>query len=192
MFDLTFFLTSILLGMGLAMDAFSVSLANGLHEPKMRLPKMLGIAGIFAFFQAMMPMIGWICIRTVLTYFQSFEAFIPWIALVLLLFIGGKMLYDGIRGDEECGDLKVGVAALLLQAVATSIDALSAGFAIDGDLIHALVSVLIIAVVTFLICLVGIFIGKKFGTCLQRKATVFGGIVLILVGIEIFLSGLLG
>lgn len=192
MFDLTFFLTNILLGLGLAMDAFSVSLANGLHEPKMRLPKMLLIAGIFAFFQAMMPMIGWICIRTVLQYFEAFEIFIPWIALVLLLFIGGKMLLDGIRGDEEYEDLKVGIAALLLQAVATSIDALSAGFAIKGDLIEALVAVLVIAVVTFVICLGGIFIGKKFGTCLQRKATIFGGAVLILVGIEIFLTGLLG
>lgn len=191
MFDLAFFSTNIMLGAALAMDAFSVSLANGLHEPNMKIRKMLGVAGVFAFFQALMPMIGWICIHTVVEYFNAFEAFIPWIALVLLCFIGGKMLYDGIKGEGEDEAPGVGLCALLVQGVATSIDALSAGFAIKGDILHALVAVAVIAAVTFGICTAGILIGRKFGTRLSNKATILGGVILILIGIEIFLTGLL-
>ncbi len=188
-----FFLESILLGVGLAMDAFSVSLANGLNEQNMKKGKMLGVAGTFAFFQALMPLLGWICVHTILQYFEAFEGFIPWIALILLLLIGGKMLLDGIfhkEGDEAHG---VGIVALLIQGVATSIDALSVGFTIaEYQLVQALISVLLIATVTFGICLGGIFIGKKFGTKLSNKATIFGGIILILIGIEIFITGVIG
>jgi len=99
--SLLFFVNSIMLGVGLAMDAFSVSLANGLHEPEMKKNKMCGIAGVFAIFQALMPMLGWICVHTIVRYFKAFEKFIPWIALVLLLFIGGKMLIEGIKGDSD-------------------------------------------------------------------------------------------
>ena len=99
--SLLFFFNSVLLGLGLAMDAFSVSLANGLNEPDMKSRKMCGVAGVFAFFQAAMPMIGWICVHTIVQYFNKFKNFIPWIALVLLLFIGGKMLIDGIKNTNE-------------------------------------------------------------------------------------------
>ena len=92
-----FFFLSIMLGIGLAMDAFSVSLANGLNEPNMKFGKTLGIAGMFAFFQALMPLIGWVCVHTVVQYFSAFEKFIPWIALALLGYIGTKMLIDGFR-----------------------------------------------------------------------------------------------
>lgn len=188
-----FFLESILLGCGLAMDAFSVSLANGLNEKNMRNRKMLGIAGVFAFFQGLMPMIGWICVHTVLQHFQAFEKLIPWIALALLGFIGGKMLIDGIRHKEECEPVKLTIGGLLLQGVATSIDALSVGFTIaEYPWQMALVSVLIIGIVTFIICMLGIFLGKVFGTRLADKATIIGGIILILIGIEIFVTGLLG
>lgn len=188
-----FFLESILLGCGLAMDAFSVSLANGLNEKNMRNRKMVGIAGVFAFFQGLMPMIGWICVHTVLQHFQAFEKFIPWIALALLGFIGGKMLIDGIRHKEECESVKLTIGGLLLQGVATSIDALSVGFTIaEYPWQMALVSVLIIGIVTFIICMLGIFLGKIFGTRLADKATIIGGIILILIGIEIFVTGLLG
>lgn len=188
-----FFLESILLGCGLAMDAFSVSLANGLNEKNMRNRKMVGIAGVFAFFQGLMPMIGWICVHTVLQHFQAFEKLIPWIALALLGFIGGKMLIDGIRHKEECESVKLTIGGLLLQGVATSIDALSVGFTIaEYPWQMALVSVLIIGIVTFIICMLGIFLGKVFGTRLADKATIIGGIILILIGIEIFVTGLLG
>ncbi len=188
-----FLLQSILLGVGLAMDAFSVSLANGLHESKMKLSRMSGIAGTFAAFQFLMPMAGWVCVHTVLQYFSAFEALIPYIALALLGFIGGKMLYEGIKSKDETESPAVGLSALLLQGVATSIDALSVGFTIaDYELLSALAACLIIAVVTFFICLGGLFIGKKFGTVLAGKASILGGAILIFIGIEIFLTGILG
>lgn len=191
MWNFRFFFNSILLGVGLAMDAFSVSLANGLHEPKMKKNKMCGIAGVFGFFQALMPMIGWICVHTVVQYFQMFEKFIPWIALFLLIYIGGSMLIEGIKGEEEEEHHGVGVKALLVQGIATSIDALSVGFTIaDYGFVMALVCSLIIAVVTFFICVGGLTIGKKFGTKLSNKASILGGVILIFIGIEIFMTGI--
>ena len=193
-YDVQFFLTAILLGMGLAMDAFSVSLANGLNDHGMRVGKACGIAGLFAFFQALMPMLGWVCIHTVVQYFNAFEKFIPWIALILLAYIGGKMLYDGIKdgGCEEAEAPKLGLLALCVQGIATSIDALSVGFTIaDYDLPAALIASLIIAIVTFIICLCGVLIGKKMGTCLAGKATIFGGVILIGIGLWIFIKGVL-
>lgn len=190
--NLLFFFNSVLLGVGLAMDAFSVSLANGLNEPKMKKKKMCGVAGVFAVFQALMPMIGWICVHTVVQYFKSFEKFIPWIALILLLFIGGKMLMEGIRNkDGEVEKPEVGFAALLVQGVATSIDALSVGFTIaEYGLLMAIVCAVIIAVVTFIICMIGLVIGKKVGTKLSNKANILGGAILIFIGIEIFVTGI--
>ena len=189
-----FFVNSILLGVGLAMDAFSVSLANGLQDPKMKKGKMAGIAGVFAGFQALMPMLGWICVHTVMQYFEAFEKFIPWIALILLVFIGGKMLMDGIKNkDEEEESPALGFVALMVQGVATSIDALSVGVTNSGyNLPMALVSALIIAAVTFVICMAGIVIGKRFGTKLSNKATILGGLILIFIGIEIFIKGIFG
>lgn len=189
--SLLFFVNSIMLGVGLAMDAFSVSLANGLHEPEMKKNKMCGIAGVFAIFQALMPMLGWICVHTIVRYFKAFEKFIPWIALVLLLFIGGKMLIEGIKGDsDEMETSKVGLGALMVQGVATSIDALSVGFTIvDYDLLMAVVASVIIAAVTFVICMIGLLVGKKVGMRLSNKANILGGIILVIIGIEIFVTG---
>ena len=187
-----FIIYSIGLGIGLAMDAFSVSLANGLNDRTMKMRKMIGIAGIFAFFQALMPMIGWVCVHTVAQMFTAFQKFIPWIALVLLLFIGGKMLIEGITKKCDCELSGVGIAALLVQGVATSIDALSVGFTIsEYDLIMAVLCALIIAVVTFIVCMFGVFLGKKFGTCLAGKASILGGSILVIIGISIFLRGIL-
>ena len=192
-YSFLFFLNSVLLGVGLAMDAFSVSLANGLHEPKMRMNKMCGIAGIFAGFQALMPMAGWICVHTILEYFEAFRKFIPWIALILLCYIGGEMLIGGIRHhDSEEESVGVGLRVLLIQGIATSIDALSVGFTIaDYDWLMALVCSLIIAAVTFVICMAGLVLGKKFGTKLSGKAEILGGVILIAIGVEIFLSNIL-
>lgn len=188
-----FVFNSILLGVGLAMDAFSVSMANGLNEPKMKRGKMCSIAGVFAGFQFAMPMIGWICVHTIVQYFKAFETFIPWIALVLLAYIGGKMLLEGIHSEDSIEEKpSVGLTALLLQGIATSIDALSVGFTIANyGLIMALAAGLIIAVVTFIICSAGLVIGKTFGTKLSNKAQIFGGIILIAIGIEIFISGII-
>ena len=192
MWTVGFFVESVLLGVGLAMDAFSVSLANGLGEPCMKRRKMCGIAGVFSFFQCLMPLIGWICVHTIARKFAAFERCIPWIALALLGFIGGKMLYEGI-GKNTC-DMEapaVGLGALMIQGIATSIDALSVGFTIsEYGWLQAVVCCLLIAVVTFVICMGGLAIGRRFGTCMAGKASVLGGVILILIGIEIFLTGI--
>ena len=208
---MVFVINSVLLGVGLAMDAFSVSIVNGLNETRMSKGKALGIAGTYAGFQFAMPMIGWFCVHTIAEAFQAFQKYIPWIALLLLLYIGGKMLLEGIRnqrevgsGDsvhtEECCDEKaadsedsaeLGLTTLLLQGVATSIDALSVGFTISGyNAAKAFIASLLIAVTTLIVCLVGLRFGKKFADKLADKATVLGGVILILIGIEIFVTGI--
>lgn len=186
--DLKFFLTSSFLGVGLAMDASAVSMANGLKDPKMKINKVLLIAFMFAFFQALMPLIGYLVGHAVL---ELIEPFIPWIALLLLSFVGGKMLYEGMKneGDEEVKSLTF--KALIIQAIATSIDALSVGFTFAGyEIIEALVACGFIALVTFVICILSVFIGKKFGDKLGNKAEILGGIILIAIGLEIFITGI--
>ena len=203
--DFAFFFNSILIGTGLAMDAFSVSLANGLNEPNMRSNKMCAVAGMFALFQGFMPFIGWICVKTVAQYFTAFETLIPWIALLLLSFIGGKMVYESVKEMKECkaaceGDVScecacefqpkiAGFWTLVVQGIATSIDALSVGFTIsEYNVWKALIAALLIAAVTFAICLGGIQIGKKTGTVLAGKAGLVGGAILIFIGLEIFIT----
>ncbi len=183
-------ITSIFMGIGLAMDACAASMANGLHEPKMKLNKICLIAFMFGLFQAAMPFIGYLVGSA---FLSSIEWIIPWIALILLGFIGGKTLFESIKNkDEEEIEIKqLTIKVLLFQAVATSIDALSVGFTIsDYTLIEALVCVSIIAIVTFIICVIAVYLGKKFGTKLGNKAEILGGIILILIGIEIFITGI--
>ena len=171
-----FFLNSALLGVGLAMDAFSVSMANGLHDPHMGKGTMVKI--------------GWVCVHTIVELFASFETFIPWIALALLGYIGGKMLVEGIKGEEAEEAAELSAGALFMQGVATSIDALSVGFTIsEYGWLMALTAAVIIAAVTFFICMAGLRIGKKFGTQLSGKANILGGVILIGIGLEIFISG---
>ena len=187
-----FFFNSILFGIGLAMDAFSVSVANGIADPGMRRNKALLIAGVFGGFQTAMPLFGWLFVHTISRLFSAFHRWIPWIALILLAYIGGKMLYEGIRGEapEEEGT-SLGFTALLIQGIATSIDALSVGFTIaDYDPLMALAESLIIGIVTFLICLAGLFLGKRIGARLAGRAQLLGGVILIAIGIEIFLTGI--
>ncbi len=200
--DFLFFLNSALLGVGLAMDAFSVSMANGLHEPEMPPRRMCLVAWVYALFQYAMPVIGWLCVHTIVELFSSFEKLIPWIALLLLAYIGGKMLLEGLREKSAGADGAPEEARnpahvltgrlLLLQGVATSIDALSVGFTIEEYRFAAAnVAALIIAAVTFVICMGGLKIGKIAGTRLSWKASVLGGCILIGIGIEIFLKGML-
>lgn len=192
-FGFLFFVNSIMFGIGLAMDAFSVSMANGLNEPNMKKSKMCLVAGTFSAFQIIMPLTGWLCVHTVAEHFNTFQKYIPWIALVLLCYIGGKMLFEGLRkksGEETPSE--VGIGSLLIQGVATSIDALSVGFTVSSyTLTEALVESLIIGAVTFALCFVGLIIGKTFGTKISGKATVLGGIILIGIGIEIFITGII-
>lgn len=194
--EFEFVTESILIGIGLAMDAFSVSLANGLRDCKMKAGTAIGMASIFAAFQFIMPVIGWILISTVSNKFQVFEKMIPWIAFFLLLYIGGKMFAEGIKEikkksqDAEeflrCSVKKLPISEIAIQGVATSLDALSVGFTTVGyGFARMIASSLIIGAVTFLICGTGIVIGKKFGTGLKGKASVFGGILLIAIGTKI-------
>lgn len=239
--NIVFIVNSILLGIGLAMDAFSVSCANGLREPKMKLVRMSMIAGVYAFFQFLMPMIGWTFVHTAKEYLTVLQGYIPWIALVLLCWIGGKMILEGMekrrQGMEPVGedficsheDISGNVcpepaaaqaqpsqgkaqssqaqpsqgkaqlsvddtsaltaSVLLVQGIATSIDALSVGFTIaDYDMVLALAACLIIAVVTFVICMAGLVIGRKVGEKLAGKADILGGVILIAIGIEIVMT----
>ena len=192
-----FYLESALLGAGLAMDAFSVSLANGLREPRMGRGRMAGIAGVYAGFQYLMPLLGWVCVHTLVELVSSLERFIPWIAFALLGWIGGKMLFEGLRERREAGDeppkrKPLGLRELLLQGVATSIDALSVGFTIEQyDLGTASLAAGIIGAVTFGICLAGLALGRRAGTKLSRHASILGGIILIAIGFKIFLEGAL-
>lgn len=188
---LVFLLTNLALGVGLAMDAFSVSMANGLNEPNMKKSKMLKIAGVYGIFQGVMPMTGWFCVHTIVNLFTKFEPAIPWIALILLLWIGGGMVKEGLSGEEKGSEVKTLTGGqLFLQGLATSIDALSVGFTIaEYNVTMAFAAACLIAFVTFIICLCGVKIGKVFGMKLADKATVFGGIILILIGLEIWISG---
>ncbi len=197
-----FIFNSVLLGVGLAMDAFSISVANGIVEPDMRKTRMFKISGVYAVFQFLMPLIGWFLVTTVAEIFTAFHKFIPWIALFLLLFIGGKMVVEGIKDKKQGGKKekeevkeakKLTWGALIVQGVATSIDALSVGFTIaDYSFLRAFASSLIIGVVTLVICLLGLIFGKKIGAKFVSTATIIGGVILILIGIEIFVKGFLG
>ena len=191
-----FFLNGILLGVGLAMDAFSVSLANGLNEPKMRRRQIALIAATFGAFQAAMPLIGWALVHLAVEKFSAFQKYVPWIALALLAWIGGKMIVEGIRdrkktGEDEQKGKKLTLRLLLVQGIATSIDALSVGFTIaEYDLVAALIAALLIAATTFFICVAGVLLGRKFGTWLSFRASILGGVILIGIGIEILIKGL--
>ena len=188
----SFFLNSFFFGVGLSMDAFSVSLANGLREPFMKARRMCVFAGTFSVFQLLMPLLGWIMVHTIRQYFDAAQRFIPWIALVLLLYIGGKMLLEGIRhkGTDETAQ-SVSAGGLLMQGIATSIDALSVGFTIaDYTWQPAVIEALIIGAVTFAVCLAGLALGKRFGTRFSGKAEILGGLILIGIGIEIFVTGI--
>lgn len=189
-FNASFFIDSILFGFGLAMDAFSVSVANGLNEPRMKMRKILLISLVFAFFQALMPMLGWTCVHTIVSIFCTLKKFVPWIAFILLLYIGGSMIIESRRDENASSPAKVGFISLLIQGIATSIDALSVGFTTsEYNLAEALLSAFIIAAVTFVICFAGVFIGKKAGDRFSGRAGICGGAILIFIGLKIFIEG---
>ncbi len=191
--DAIFIINSILMGVGLAMDAFSVSMVNGLSEPEMKAPRICLIAGVYALFQIAMPLIGWFLVSRAVEAFGVIEGLLPWISLALLLFIGIKMLIEGIKGgDDETQAGRLGFGTLLVQGIATSIDALAVGFTLaEYPVGPALLEAGIIGAVTFGLCVIGVMIGKKVGTKLAGKASILGGIILIGIGIEIFISGML-
>ncbi len=192
-FDLLFISNAVLFGFGLAMDAFSVSVANGLNEPKMKNSKINLVATTFGLFQGLMPLIGWFCVSTVATIFFGFQKYIPWIALVLLLYIGSKMIIECyLSKEEKCTFEQLSLVGLLLQGVATSIDALSVGFTISNYSFHfAFHEAFIIGAITYLASYLGVKIGQKFGIKYSNRASLLGGCILILIGIRIWIKGVL-
>ena len=186
------------------MDAFSVSLADGLGEREMTPARALTIAGTFAVFQFAMPVAGWLLVHTAAERFTAFQKCIPWIALILLLYIGGKMLIEGISenrrtagsaggetAEDEAQNAHLSAGDLMVQGVATSIDALSVGFTIAAySAAQAVMSSVIIGGVTLVICMAGLYLGRSIGTKLAGKASILGGVILIAIGIEIWAKGL--
>lgn len=188
--DFMFFVHSLLLGVGLEMDAFAVSVANGVQDPGMKNRKVLLIAGTFGIFQGLMPLIGWFFVNVAADQFSVFEKIIPFISLILLVFIGSKMVKEGLAGNDEAVAI-AGFGALMVQGIATSIDALSVGFTIaDYTLLAAALCAVIITLVTLIFCLFALKLGNKIGSRFSDKATVVGGIILIILGIEIFVTGM--
>ena len=192
--NLLFFLNSALLGVGLAMDAFSVSCANGLNEPNLKPGRAAAIAGIYGGFQFAMPLIGWAFVHTIATYLKSSQRIIHIIAFALLLYIGIKMIITGIAGggSGDAEEAKAGLGALLIEGVVTSIDALSVGFTIsEYGFAAALLEAGIIGIVTFAICVAGLYIGRAIGTRFAGKASVIGGVILVAIGIENLVMGII-
>ena len=184
------FLTLLGIGVGLSMDAFSVAVCKGLGMPKINKKQTLLIGLFFGGFQALMPLIGWLLGSS----FSSYVSFLaPWVSFVLLSIIGGKMIYEAIKGDNECEccEHPFSMAELLSLAVATSIDALVMGvsFSLDGTNIFS--AILIIGVTTFLLSMVGVLVGHHFGTKYQKRAEIAGGVILCLIGIKTLLEYLL-
>ena len=178
-----------LIAVGLSMDAFAVSVCKGLATRQLRCRHYLIIGAWFGGFQALMPSLGYLLGSTFESYITAID---HWVAFVLLCLIGGSMVKEARSDDEEAGadNSSFAFKTMLLLAIATSIDALSVGFTIsEYGWLMALAASLIIAVVTFFICMAGLRIGKKFGTQLSGKANILGGVILIGIGLEIFITG---
>lgn len=191
MSDLFFIVSSFFIGLGLAMDAFSVSMANGLNEPKMRKRKRIMMAGVFGGFQGLMPLLGWLAVHTIVEIFSAFAKFVPLLGFILLLLVGGKMLMEGIWSwnEESVEEDVLKKRVLFVQGIATSIDALSVGFTIaDYSFVRAFICSAIIATITFGMCLIGIRIGRYFGVKLAGKASVLGGLILIGIAIRLVIG----
>lgn len=176
---------TIFIGIGLSMDAFAVSVSSGMTMKKIKICDVLKIALCFGLFQAIMPLIGWFAACSFCKYIEMFD---KWIALGLLGYIGIKMIYDGIKHDEDSEHNITGLVSLIILGIATSIDALMVGvtFVTSFTAKNILMPVSIIGLTTFLISAVGVFFGKKFGDLLGAKAEICGGIILVLIGLKIF------
>ena len=187
------YITLFLMGVGLAMDAFAVSICKGLSMKKVKWQHATIIGLFFGGFQALMPFVGWLL-------GSQFEQYITkvdhWIAFGLLGIIGGKMLYEAIKGDEEeeceCGKNieKLDIKELFILAIATSIDALAVGITFAFLKYPVGKAVTIIGVVTFIISLAGVYIGNFFGARFKKKAEIAGGIILVGIGVKILLEHL--
>lgn len=195
--------TGLMLGLGLTMDAAAVSMANGLEEPHMSKKKMIFIAFMYGLFQALMPLIGYFFGNALYNNVPQIEKYhlIPILALVILAFLGIKMIIDGIKeiknksSDEDILKEAKGLTfkVIFIQTIATSIDALSTGLTFsDYNAKEALIVCALIALVTFIVCIISLIIGKKFGAKFGKIALIIGGVILTVIGLEIFITGMIG
>lgn len=184
-------LDGFLLGIALAMDSFSLSIADGLANPNMTQFSKIILPINFGFFQGIMPAIGWYCVNTISHYFAFFQKMVPWIGFFLLLYIGTDMIKNRDAWKEETEPRKIDLKLLIIQGIATSIDALSVGFAIaDYTFGQVVYTASIIAVTTFIICVFGIELGNYIGKKFYSHASVAGGLILIAIGINTLLRGI--
>lgn len=194
--DLSFFLTAAALGAGLAMDAFSVALADGLAEPRMPGGKLAGIAACFALMQGVMPLLGWVGVHVAVGLLRGLGRLIPWIALALLGGIGANMIAEAVREwrhpalpGRACHSVSRGT--VLLQGLATSLDALSVGLTLEGYMLPGvLLAVLMIAMITLAVCAGGLWLGRRGSQRLCWRAELAGGLLLIGVGCHLLLHAL--
>ena len=180
----------ILIAIALAMDAFAVSICKGLCMRKINYMHTAIIAMFMGVFQALMPAIGWVLGKGFENYISDYD---HWIAFVLLAFIGGKMIYESLPDNEETECSVHGILdikELFLLAIATSIDAMATGVTFAVLEVKIIVPALIIGVITYIICFMGVMIGNRFGTKYKSKAEIAGGIVLVLFGLKILLEHL--
>jgi len=177
----------IAIGIGLAMDAFAVSICKGLSMKKIDWKKAIIIALYFGIFQALMPILGYFLGSTFSSFVQSVD---HWIAFILLAIIGGNMIKDSTDDEVEKRNDKVDVKTMLLLAIATSIDALAVGVTFAFFEVNLLLSISIIGIITFVLSFLGVIIGNKFGDKFQNRAELAGGIVLIIIGLKILLEHL--
>lgn len=188
---------ALLLGVGLAMDAFGISISHGFKDPSIKTRRTIIIALTFGIFQGVMPAIGWGIVygfSSIKSFSNIFRQIVPPVAFLILTFIGGKMIYDSVHKKEdeleEKNNTKSFAALLFAQGIATSIDALSSGLAMNEYSVQeALVSISIIMVVTFCFCVLGVYLGKHFGHKFGSKSEIIGGAILILVGMIILIKG---
>ena len=187
------FIDVFLIGIGLAMDAFAVSICRGLGMRVLRLSRMLAVAFCFGVFQALMPVIGYLIGYNFKEYIVSFD---HWIAFLLLLFLGGKMIFDVFFDKDEecdcCGEEALRLSQLIIMAVATSIDALAVGVTFAFNRVNILSAASLIGATTFAICFFGVFLGHQCGVKYKKKATLAGGLILVAIGTKILIEHLLG
>ena len=176
----------ILLGFGLSMDAFAVAVCKGLSSEKFSIKNALIVGAWFGIFQALMPLIGYLLGWLIADFIREFD---HWIAFILLSFIGGKMIYEAIKGEEK-NDASVAFLVMLPLAIGTSIDAMAAGITLALSEANIYIAVAIIGVITFILSAIGVKIGNIFGAKFQKKAEIFGGVVLICLGLKILIEHL--
>ena len=176
----------ILLGIGLSMDAFAVAICKGLSSEKFSIKSALIVGLWFGLFQALMPLAGYFLTGLVAGYIEFID---HWIAFALLGFIGGKMIFEAVKGEEK-QDASVAFKVMLPLAVGTSIDAMAAGITLAFSAVNIFIAIAIIGVITFVLSAIGVKIGNIFGAKFKSKAEILGGVVLILLGLKILIEHL--